>query len=70
MYALKLTFFQENDAKENGHTDHSDVKADAVEEDKSREQALPSNILEKGIVSFSNMAFVTFRTCAKAGPYT
>ena len=33
-------------------TADNDVKADAVEEHKQREQAMPSNILEKGIIYF------------------
>ena len=51
-----LTQSHQEDKQENGDaadvTDATDAKADAVEEDKKREQAMPSNILEKGIIYF------------------
>ncbi|KAK3691926.1 hypothetical protein LTR37_018357 [Vermiconidia calcicola] len=38
--------------KEDAGAPSDDVKADAVEEDKKRDDAMPSNILEKGIIYF------------------
>ena len=47
----------------NDNVQASDVKADAVEEDKEREKAMPSNILEKGIIYFFVSAFPSESRC-------
>ena len=50
---------QDDDGKENAQAEDGGVKADAVEEDKRREEKMPSNILEKGIVYFFTRGRVT-----------
>jgi hypothetical protein len=43
---------KENDGEDNAETAKSDTTGGAVEESKEREAAMPSNILEKGIIYF------------------
>ena len=49
---MALIILQEDDTEEKDNPTSDVVKAEAVEEDEKREEAQPSNILEKGIIYF------------------
>ena len=42
----------QDDRKDESASAETEAKGDAVEEDKKREEAMPSNVLEKGIIYF------------------